>query len=292
MNLADYSYRFTEYPLSCNGINLFLECMTVDQIVPERSILLVHGATHASLVFDVNYEDYSLARKLVREGFAVWRLDIAGYGRSGDVPDGFLPRMDYAAEDIHAAVTLIRQEIGHDSVDLLGWSWGTVTTGRFAVKYPELVHKLVLYAPFLTGIGHREITEEFFPITWESMTEDFQCTDDGEIDSTIVDPGLVKLWCATCRRYNKSQSPNACRLDFFVHHSQKLIDLDAINAPTLVICGDKDPYLDYRHIRSSLNHLPEGSELEVIPGGSHIVMYEKPYYRDFQDKLIRFLCKE
>ena len=59
-----------------------------------------------------------------------------------------------------------------------------------------------------------------------------------------------------------------------------------------MICGDKDPYLDYRHIRSSLNHLPEGSELEVIPGGSHIVMYEKPYYRDFQDKLIHFLCKE
>ena len=74
MNLADYSYRFTEYPLSCDGINLFLECMTVDQIVPERSILLVHGATHASLVFDVNYEDYSLARKLVREGFAVIQI--------------------------------------------------------------------------------------------------------------------------------------------------------------------------------------------------------------------------
>ncbi len=37
--------------------------------------------------------------------------------------------------------------------------------------------------------------------------------------------------------------------------------------------------------------LPDGLDLEVINGGSHVVMIEKPYYHDFQDRLVRFLEK-
>ena len=38
-----------------------------------------------------------------------------------------------------------------------------------------------------------------------------------------------------------------------------------------------------------LDDLPAGSELEVIEGASHVAFIEKPYYRDFKDRLIRFL---
>ena len=289
MKVTDYSYQFIEYPLTYKGISLFLECMKTGDSAPDRNILLIHGSTNSSHVFDINYEDYSLARRLAREGYAVWRLDIAGYGRSGDVLNGFLPRMDYAAENIHAAVNLIAQETGNQKIDLLGWSWGTMTTGRFAVKYPEYLNRIVLYAPLLTGIGDREITESFYKITWESLVEDFQLNNSGEIDSTIVEPALVKLWCSSGRRYNKAYSPNACRLDYFVSTSRKLIDLDAIPASTLVICGDKDPYMDYKQIYEAADHLPNGSAVKVIPGGSHIVMYEKPFYHGFQNIIVDFL---
>ena len=40
-------------------------------------------------------------------GYDVWRLDIAGFGRSEAVTDGFLPDSGYAAEDIGAAVEKI-----------------------------------------------------------------------------------------------------------------------------------------------------------------------------------------
>ena len=201
MKTTEYSYLFTEYPLIDRGISLFLGCMKTGDSAQEQNILLVHGSTNSSHVFDINYEDYSLARRLAREGYAVWRLDIAGYGRSEDVSNGFLPRMDYAAENIHAAVDLITQENGNHKIDLLGWSWGTMTTGRFAVKYPEYINRLVLYAPLLTGIGDREITESFYQITWESLVEDFRLNNSGEIDLTIVEPALVKLWCSNGRRY-------------------------------------------------------------------------------------------
>lgn len=59
----------------------------------------------------------------------------------------------------------------------------------------------------------------------------------------------------------------------------------------LVICGDQDPYLNYDLVKDCLRELPEGSELEIIPGGSHVVYAEKPYYHDFQDRLLRYLSR-
>ncbi|HCA54687.1 MAG TPA: alpha/beta hydrolase, partial [Ruminococcaceae bacterium] len=55
------------------------------------------------------------------------------------------------------------------------------------------------------------------------------------------------------------------------------------------ICGSNDPYLNFDLVNSSLDSLPEGSTLEVIEGGAHVIMYEKPYYQEFQKKLIAFL---
>ena len=71
--------------------------------------------------------------------------------------------------------------------------------------------------------------------------------------------------------------------------TQSLINLKKITVPTLVICGDQDPYLDFSRVNAVLDDLPAGSELEVIEGASHVAFIEKPYYRDFQDRLIRFL---
>ena len=130
-------YSYDEFPLEREGIALHLDRIAVAGTAPERNILLVHGLTYSSHEFDINYEDYSLVRLLARAGYAVWRVDVAGYGRSGAVEDGFTPNSDYAGEDINAAVELIISETGIDKIDILGWSWGTVTSSRFAVKYPE-----------------------------------------------------------------------------------------------------------------------------------------------------------
>ena len=41
-----------------------------------------------------------------------------------------------------------------------------------------------------------------------------------------------------------------------------------------------------------VDSLPEGSSLEIIPGGSHMVFVEKPFYHDFQKRLLEFLSDE
>ena len=62
---------------------------------------------------------------------------------------------------------------------------------------------------------------------------------------------------------------------------EKLIDLTQIKVPTLIICGSEDPYLNYDLVNNALKELLKDSALEVIKGGSHAVLVEKPYYHDF-----------
>ena len=176
--------------------------------------------------------------------------------------------------------------------DVLGWSWGTVTVSRFAVRHPELIDRLVLYAPILSGIGDYTVTEPFHHNTWEHAADDFQRTEDGSIDDEITDPVIREWWCSSCWHYDGESSPNGGRRDVCMDSSIDLIDLSEIPTPTLIICGDQDPYLNYDKVNACLDSLPEGSSLEIIQGGSHTVFIEKPFYHDFQDRLLKFLNED
>lgn len=286
---AEFSYE--EYPLEREGVDLHLDCMKREGTDPDKNILLIHGVTYSSHEFDINYKDYSLVRFLASEGYAVWRLDIAGFGQSEEVKDGFLSDSDYAALDINEAVNRIVRETDQEKIDVLGWSWGTVTVSRFAVNHNEHINKLVLYAPILSGLGEYEVTEAFHHNDWEHAADDFQKEKDGSIDYEIVDPIVVDVFCSNCWRYDGERSPNGGRRDICVQKTDLLIDLSKIKNPTLVICGDQDPYLNYDLVKESLSDLPKGSDLEMIKGGSHVVYIEKPYYKDFQNRLIDYLIK-
>lgn len=288
---SEISYTKTAYPLSRNGIELHLDCTVADGTKPEKNILLTHGVTYSSHEFDVDYKDYSLVRFLAGQGYAVWKLDIAGFGQSGEVKDGFMPDSDYAAEDINAAVEKIVSESGSDKIDILGWSWGTVTASRFAAKHQEHIDRLVLYAPILSGLGKYEVNEPFHHNDWEHAADDFQRSADGSFDLSITEPEMIEMFCSSCWHYDKESSPNGGRRDICVDKSEKLIDLSKITVPTLVICGSNDPYLNFELVNDSTKALPEGSELEIIEGGAHVIMYEKPYYKEFQNKLSEFLVK-
>ncbi len=284
---ADFSYR--EYPLERNGISLHLDCVTKNGATPAKNIILIHGVTYSSHEFDINYEDYSLVRFLAREGYAVWRLDIAGFGQSGEVTDGFMPDSDYAAQDINAAVEKIAEITGQNRIDVLGWSWGTVTVSRFASRHGEHIGKIILYAPILSGVGQYEVTEPFHHNTWEHATDDFQKTGDGSFDLNVTDPVVIELFGSKSWHYDRESSPNGGRRDICVPKDKRLIDFSGIEAPVLVIYGSRDPYLNYELLGGISGELPAGSELRMIDGASHVAYVEKPYYRKFQRLLIEFL---
>ena len=108
------AYSCEAFPFERNGFALHLDRVTEKNTDAARQILLIHGSTFSSHEFDIQYKDYSLVQRLAREGYAVWRLDIAGYGRSEPVTDGFMPDTAYAADDIHAAVEEIVRISGQE----------------------------------------------------------------------------------------------------------------------------------------------------------------------------------
>ena len=288
----EMNYTQTVCPLERNGTALYLSQTLLSGAQPQKQILLVHGVTYSSHEFDIDYQDYSLVRQLARNGYGVWLLDIAGFGRSEAVEDGFMVDSAYAAEDIHAAAEKIIHETGQERIDILGWSWGTVTVSRFAAMHPEMIGRLVLYAPILCGIGEYEVTEPFHHNTWEHAADDFQKRPDGSFDESVTDPAVLEWFCSGCWHYDGESSPNGGRREICVDSSKILIDLTQIRTPTLVICGDQDPYLNDHLVNRCLDDLPDGSALEIIPGGSHVVYLEKPWYHDFQERLLKFLKAE
>lgn len=277
-------------PLERNGLDLHLEYFRSDKVEDGDPLLLVHGLTYSSHEFDVNYRDYSLARYFAANGFTVWLLDIAGYGNSDEVEDGFMPDSDYAAEDIAAAAEVILELSGRKSLSVLGWSWGTVTSGRFAAKHPELVKSLVLYAPIVAGLAEIEVTVPFNKNTWLHAADDFQTDDDGNIDYEITERTVVDTYLSNCWRYDKDSSPNGGRRDLLVSPEKRLIPTGEIKVPVLVIAGNKDPYVSPELCREAFNTLTDkNSRIEIIEGAAHAMMMEKPYYKTFRRKVLSFL---
>ena len=161
--------------------------------------------------------------------------------------------------------------------------------GRAAAEHPEHLRKLVLYAPILSGLGVKIQNEAFSHNTWESAAEDFQRNPDGTFDDHLTDPILIDMFCSSCWRYDGDSSPMGWSKDAFVEENKELIPLQQISVPTLIIYGDRGPYMNAGRLRTVPNLLPEGSELRMIQGGSHIMMYEKNCYHDFQNSIAAFL---
>ena len=228
----------------------------------------------------------SLVKFLARKGYAVWRLDLTGYGQSDALDDGFKINSDYAAEDINAAV----DKINAGRIDLLGWSFGTVSVGKFAAKYPEKVRKLVLYAPIFNGLGATDIKEPFNANTWENAADDFQKRSDGTINFDIVEPAVANTFLSNCWRYDKNSSPNGCRREILSSEATRLISMEKIKNPVLIIEGSRDLYINRSSLSEVVKNLGSDCKFVEIDGGSHVVMIEKPHYKRFRDAVIRFLA--
>ena len=284
---AAVKYEVSKIPLERNGYNLYLSKLQIAGSTPKKNILLIHGVTYSSHVFNVDISDYSFVKFLARKGYAVWQLDLTGYGRSDKVSDGFKVNSDYAAEDIKSAV----EKINAESLDLLGWSVGTVLAAKFTAKYPQKVNKLILYAPIFNGIGAANVTEPFHKNTWEHAAEDFQKLTNGEINFSIVEPEVANTFISNCLRYDKDFSPNGLRRELLTSKNNRLIFMEQIKNPVLIIEGNRDTYINRALLNEIAESLPGYSEVVEIAGGSHIVMIEKPYYKKFRDAVIKFLEK-
>jgi pimeloyl-ACP methyl ester carboxylesterase len=127
--------------------------------LPQRqscgTILFVHGATVGSVLFDLPSPGLSLLKACSAAGWASYALDLRCYGRSPrptemDWPPHACPLLctgAQAIEDIHETVEFILHRTQCRDLILVGGSWGSLTSARYAIANPARIRQLVLLAP-------------------------------------------------------------------------------------------------------------------------------------------------
>lgn len=115
---------------------------------PRPALLLIHGRTWSSLPnFDLQVpgERRSMMDSLADAGFAVYAMDLRGYGATPRDESGWLTP-ERAVADVRAAADWIRAAPGaaRRPLYVLGFSRGAFLAAMFAQQSPEKISGLVL----------------------------------------------------------------------------------------------------------------------------------------------------
>lgn len=101
---------------------------------------------------------------------------------------------------------------------------------------------------------------------------------------------MANTFLSNCWRYDKDSSPNGCRREILSSEATRLISIEKIKNPVLIIEGSRDLYINRSSLSEVVKNLRSDCKFVEIDGGSHVVMIEKPYYKRFRDAVIRFLA--
>lgn len=215
-------------------------------------IVMLHGATSSGR------EDFAAQLPLFARAFLVYMPDARGHGRTRwDAADGF--EYGWLVDDLEAFV----DGLGLSSVHLLGFSLGAMTALRFAASRPDRVRTLV-------AVG---ITTQREPRL--------------SVARRLMDPGRIlasdPAWATELsRRHDPGQGVGAWQrllpaivADVAVQPLLGPRELHAISAPTMVVCGDRDPFVPVDHASGIARQIP-GGRLFVAPECGHEVMVRRP----------------
>ena len=215
-------------------------------------LVMLHGAT------SVGREDFAAQIPLFSKAFRLLLPDARGHGFTRwDASGGF--RYDWLLEDL-AAFT---DALGLETFHLLGFSMGAMTALQFAAASPERLRTLAV-----VGISTQR----------EPRTS---------VARRLMDPRRADVddpaWGAVlARRHDQGQGVGAWRTllpaiaaDVAVQPLLTPAELHAIDAPTLIVCGDRDPFVPVGDAWEIQRQIPD-ARLFVVPDSNHEVMVRKP----------------
>ena len=201
--------------------------------------------------------DFAAQRPLFAKAFRVYLPDARGHARTRwDVGDGF--ELGMLVDDALGFVDAIGLETFH----LVGFSMGAMTALHVASRVPERIRTLVV-------IG---ITTQREPRA--------------SVGRRLMDPARIdrddRAWAAGLERLHAPQGPGAWRrlLPAIVEDvgTQPLLgprDLRRIDAPALVVVGDRDPFVPVDHAWGLQRQLGD-ARLLVVPDCGHEVAARRP----------------
>ena len=238
----------------------------------QQAVLLVHGRTWSALPdFDlqVEGEDLSLMDGLVDEGYAVFAVDLRGYGETPRDDTGWLTP-NRAADDVANVIVWISE---HDDWQakphLFGWSMGSTISQLMVQRHPGKVASLTLF-------GYWRDVDGTIPADETGITPKRELNTAENAASDFITPGSISQ-AAIDAYVAAALEADPVRVDVRATDQYNALDGAKITVPTLVIAGEHDPLAPAANQAKLFLSLGTGHKQYVsVPGGDHSAFLEKP----------------
>ncbi|NDJ53803.1 MAG: alpha/beta hydrolase [Chloroflexi bacterium] len=228
-------------------------------------------------------------------------VDLPGYGESPALPD---PVTIESYADLIAG--LIRQETSRPAI-LVGHSMGGMTSITLALKYPDLVERMILLCPTVSGILSWQINVtlspfvflERFPVISSiiSVFEPMVGITDRLLRPTLFadQTGITMQDYEKIRSDTRRRDQGRVRAECFraMRNNDLREQLDEVKPPALVIWGMEDNTVPLRDASAVARQWPD-ADLRIIPNAGHWPQFETPeiterYVRAFVGKPVKLL---
>jgi pimeloyl-ACP methyl ester carboxylesterase len=259
--------------VTINGANLYYEVAGSGY-----PLVLIHAGVADSRMWDEQFAVFA-------EKYHVVRYDLRGFGKSS------VPAMSFASHD-ELAELLIHLSINKTHV--VGISYGSRIALDFTLAYPELVAKLVLVAPSVSGSEPTPDVQAFY-----DEEEDLLDKEDMEAATELN----LRMWVDGPQRAAAEVDPKVRSL---VHDMQlqafqtvfpaeaverdleppAILRLNEVIAPTLIVVGDYDLPSKLEISQHLQKEIPN-AQLAIFPAVAHMVNLEQP--EEFNKLVLEFL---
>ncbi len=234
-----------------------------------KPILILNGIMMSTKSWEPFIKSFTERNQLIR-------VDFIDQGQS-DKLENSAYTLDLQVDVLETLV----KHLGIHKVNIVGISYGGEVATMFAIKFPYLVDRIVLFnttpytSPWLAEIGHQ----------WNAIGK----TRDGytyykATIPVIYSPSYFEARLDWMKNREKILIPifsNPVFLDAMERLTNSAEsydvrkDLDKITAPTLIVAADEDALTPIAN-QVDLHHSIKNSEFVILPGVGHASMYERP----------------
>ena len=237
---------------------------------PTRAIVLLHGRTWSSIPdFDlqVSGEQRSLMDALVAKGFAVYALDLRGYGATPRDGSGWdSPRR--SADDLAAVLSWVAANSGIPGKPVLfGWSNGATVAHLCVQRYPDLVSDLILFGYWKDpDVAIAPVADTITPLREKTTAE--------AAASDFIAPRAISKK-AIGAYVTAALAADPVRSDWRRLEEYNALDPALIRVPTLLIQGQHDPLAETDMQARFFSRIgTPDRQWVVIAGGDHAALLE------------------
>jgi pimeloyl-ACP methyl ester carboxylesterase/DNA-binding CsgD family transcriptional regulator len=215
------------------------------------------------------------------------RYDPRGCGLSQS--HGSTIRFEDWVGDLEAVV----DHLALERFPLFGMSQGAAVAAEYAIRHPERVSHLTLYAPLVTGWRARESTNAK---QWQSI-EQLVAMGWGDSSNAFAamfahlflpdSPVEQREWYAELQRKTASKEV-ASRFMHVLAELRIFQRLKLIRVPTLVIQIAREQVIDPASVPGIASEIPD-SAFVSIDSRNHILLGDEPGWQQFKEAFIRHL---